>query len=77
MVGVFIVCWGGNKVGCGYSDKECIVVGGFFSVEMGWFNRCGWGYFLWGRCGVNIIVWNVFWVIDVDKDYDRSIGYVE
>lgn len=50
MVGVFIVCWLGNKVGCGYNDKDWIVVGGLFSVEMGKFGRCGCGSF-WSVCG--------------------------
>lgn len=77
VAGVPIARWGGNKAGRGYSDKERIVVGGPSSVEMGRPNRRGRGYVPRGRRGVNTTVRNVSWAIDVDKDYDRSIGYVE
>lgn len=77
VAGVPIARWGGNKAGRGYSDKERIVVGGPTSVEMGRPSRRGRGFFPRGRRGGNATVRNVSWAVDVDKDYDRSIGYVE
>lgn len=74
---MFIVRWLGNKVGRGYSDKDRIVVGGFMSVEMGRFNRRGRGGFVRGRRGGSVGFRNVIWVLEVDKEYDRSIGYVD
>lgn len=77
VAGVPIARWGGNKAGRGYSDKERIVVGGPSSVEMGRPNRRGRGYPPRGRRGASSVGRNVSWAVDVDKEYDRSIGYID
>lgn len=79
VAGVPIARWGGNKAGRGYSDRDRIVVGGPTSVEMGRprYNRRGRGYPPRGRRSGSAGVRNVTWAVDVDKEYDRSIGYVD
>ena len=77
VAGVPIARWGGSKSGRGYSDKELIVVGGPTSVEMGRPSGRGRVFFPRGQRGRNSTVRNVSWAEDVNKDYDRSIGYVE
>lgn len=79
VAGVPIARWGGNKAGRGYSDKDRIVVGGPSSVEMGRPNRRGRGGLLRGRRGGGGSAGsrNVTWAMEVDKEYDRSIGYVD
>ena len=79
VAGVPIARWGGNKAGRGYSDKDRIVVGGPMSVEMGRPNRRGRGGPSRGRRGGGSGAGsrNVTWAVEVDKEYDRSIGYVD
>lgn len=81
VAGVPIARWGGNKAGRGYSDKDRIVVGGPMSVEMGRgrLNRRGrgGGWPARGRRGGSAGSRNVTWAVEVDKEYDRSIGYVD
>lgn len=79
VAGVPIARWSGNKAGRGYSDKDRIVVGGPMSVEMGRQHRRGRGGPLRGRRGggSNAGSRNVTWAVEVDKEYDRSIGYVD
>ena len=77
VAGVPIARWGGNKAGRGYSDKEHIVVGGPTSVEMGRPSRRGRGHPPRGRRIGSASGRNVSWAVDVDKEYDRSIGYVD
>ena len=77
VAGVPIARWSGNKAGRGYSDKDRIVVGGPTSVEMGRPSRRGRGYPPRGRRGGSAGVRNVTWAVDVDQEYDRSIGYVD
>lgn len=77
VAGVPIARWSGNKAGRGYSDKDRIVVGGPMSVEMGRPNRRGRGGSAHGRRGGNVGSRNVTWAVEVDKEYDRSIGYVD
>lgn len=79
VAGVPIARWSGNKAGRGYNDKDRIVVGGPSSVEMGKLGRRGRGS-LWsarGKRGGGAGTRNVTWAAEVDKEYDRSIGYVE
>ena len=79
VAGVPIARWSGNKAGRGYSDKDRIVVGGPSSVEMGKPNRRGRGgnWSARGRRGGSVGARNVTWAVEVDKEYDRSIGYVD
>ena len=78
VAGVPIARWQGNKAGRGYSDKNRIVVGGPMSVEMGRSSRRGRGGHLRGKRGGAVAgTRSVTWAVDVDKEYDRSIGYVE
>lgn len=78
VAGVPIARWSGNKAGRGYSERERIVVGGPSSVEMGRpKGRRGRGHPQRVRRGASAGTRNVTWAVDVDKEYDRSIGYVE
>lgn len=77
VAGVPIARWGGNKAGRGYSEKDRIVVGGPSSVEMGQPRRRGRGYPPRARRGGSAGARNVSWAVEVDKEYDRSIGYID
>ena len=69
VAGMPVANWSGNKAGRGYTEKSRIIVGGPNSVEMG-----GRGRGMRGRRGRGSTR-NVSWAVEVDKDYDRSIGY--
>ena len=69
VAGMPVAKWSGNKAGRGYTERSRIIVGGPTSVEMG-----GRGRGLRGRRGRGGPR-NVSWAVEIDKDYDRSIGY--
>jgi len=80
VAGVPVANWGGNRAGRDYSEHNRIIAGGAESVELPsrGRNRGGRG----GRRGVGGMMpalWpnarNVSWAVEVDKDYDRRIGY--
>lgn len=71
VAGMPVANWSGNKAGRGYTEKSRIIVGGPTSVELGDRGR---GRGIRGRRGRGSTR-NVSWAVEVDKDYDRSIGY--
>ncbi|KAK3700688.1 hypothetical protein QZH41_015639 [Actinostola sp. cb2023] len=74
VAGVPVANWGGNRAGRDYSEHSRIVAGGAGSVEIPSRGRNRGGR---GRRGGG--TWpntrNVTWAVEVDKDYDRRIGY--
>lgn len=76
VAGVPVANWGGNRAGRDYNEHNRIVAGGPASVELPSRGR-GRG----GRGGRRGGHWqnsrNVTWAVEVDKDYDRRIGYKE
>ena len=77
VAGVPIAQWSGNKAGRGYSERSRIVVGGPTSVELGHQrgSRRGRGGARARHAGSDAR--SVTWAMDVDRAYDRSIGYHE
>lgn len=76
VAGVPVANWGGNRAGRDYSEHNRIVAGGAGSVELPYRgrNRGGRGGRRGGG-GLWLNTRNVTWAVEVDKDYDRRIGY--
>lgn len=79
VAGVPVANWGGNRAGRDYNEHNRIVAGGAESVELPSRGRSRGGRGGRGGRRGGGGLWtntrNVTWAVEVDKDYDRRIGY--